>query len=321
MVTFIGVLVVALLAVVYAVYSRDMEYAYRRSSAGSRMAHTPCGPIEYAVAGEGPPLLVVHGAGGGFDQGLELAQGLVAAGYQVVAMSRFGYLRTPLPADASAAAQADAHACLLDALGIARVALIGASAGAPSALQFALRHPERVYALVLLVPAAYAPNRERTRPLLTPARKAVLQSILRSDFLYWAARRLAPSAMMRAVLATPPEVVARAGAGERARVREFLEHVAPLSARRAGLLNDAAVVAGLKHEDLARIAAPTLAISADDDLYGMLAGARYTTEHIPHARLIRYPSGGHLLAGHRAQAEAEIAAFVRGALPVDNSDK
>jgi pimeloyl-ACP methyl ester carboxylesterase len=52
-------------------------------------------------------------------------------------MSRFGYLRTPLPADASAAAQADAHACLLDALGIRRAAIVGASAGAPSAMQFA----------------------------------------------------------------------------------------------------------------------------------------------------------------------------------------
>ena len=34
------------------------------------------------------------------------------------APSRFGYLRTPLPSDASPAAQADAHSCLLDALGL-----------------------------------------------------------------------------------------------------------------------------------------------------------------------------------------------------------
>jgi hypothetical protein len=59
------------------------------------------------------PVLVVHGAGGGFDQGLHFGAPLAAKGFQVIAMSRFGYLRTPLPAEASAAAQADGHVCLL----------------------------------------------------------------------------------------------------------------------------------------------------------------------------------------------------------------
>jgi pimeloyl-ACP methyl ester carboxylesterase len=98
--------------------------------------------------------LSVHGAGGGFDQGLELADPLARAGFRVIAVSRFGYLRTPLPPDASAAA----HACLLDALNIRRVAVLGTSAGGPSSMQFALRHPDRTAALVLLVPAAYAPR-------------------------------------------------------------------------------------------------------------------------------------------------------------------
>ena len=99
----------------------------------------------------GAPLLVVHGAGGGFDQGLEFAGSLPRRGFRVIAMSRFGYLRTPLPDDASPIAQADAHACLLDALGIERTAIMGGSAGAPSAMQFAIRHPDRCNALVLLV--------------------------------------------------------------------------------------------------------------------------------------------------------------------------
>src|SRR4029453_8332240 len=136
-------------------YRRDIQRARERISAGSRIAETPCGPIEYAQAGDGPPVLVVHGAGGGFDQAMFLAVPLFESGLRVIAVSRFGYLRTPLPADPSATAQADAHACLLDALGIPRVAVLGASAGAPSSMQFALRHPERTAALVLLVPAAY----------------------------------------------------------------------------------------------------------------------------------------------------------------------
>lgn len=101
-------------------------------------------------------------------QGLEIAEPLARAGLRVIAVSRFGYLRTPLPADASAAAQADAHACVLDALGIRRAAVLGVSAGGPSALQFALRHPERTAALVLLVPAVYAPRPNDAPPVHTP---------------------------------------------------------------------------------------------------------------------------------------------------------
>src|SRR5688572_13998823 len=122
-------------------YQQDLQAARERIATSSSVARTACGAIEYAEAGSGPAVLVVHGAGGGFDQGLDFAGDLAASGFRVIAVSRFGYLRTPLPADASAAAQADAHACLLDALGIPRAAVIGASAGAPSSLQFALRYP------------------------------------------------------------------------------------------------------------------------------------------------------------------------------------
>ncbi len=150
----VSLLVVALIGLVYWNYRGDIHQARERVSTGSQIVQTPCGPIEYAIAGDGPAVLVVHGAGGGFDQGLEFARTLAGSGFRVIAMSRFGYLRTPLPADASAAAQADAHACLLDALNLPAAAIVGASAGAPSSMQFALRHPQRCTALVLLVPAA-----------------------------------------------------------------------------------------------------------------------------------------------------------------------
>ena len=93
-----------------------------------------------------------HGSGRGFDQGMAFAAPLAKQGIRVIAMSRLGYLRTPLPADSTAEAQADADVCLLDALKIRTAAVMGGSAGALSALQMAIRHPERVSALVLLVP-------------------------------------------------------------------------------------------------------------------------------------------------------------------------
>jgi pimeloyl-ACP methyl ester carboxylesterase len=101
---------------------------------------------------------------------LDFGRSLADRGFRIIAMSRFGYLRTPMPLDASPAARADAHACVLDALDIPRAAIAAGSAGAPSAMQFALRHPERCSALVL-VPAAYTP---RTPILLTDSRAAAI---------------------------------------------------------------------------------------------------------------------------------------------------
>lgn len=302
--------VLLLAAIVYSGYQRDLEEAWARVAAGSRIAETPCGPIEYAEAGEGPSVLIVHGAGGGFDQGLEFGRPLAAEGFRVIAVSRFGYLRTPLPADASPAAQADAHACLLDALGIERAAIVGASAGAPSSTQFALRHPQRTTSLVLLVPAGYAPRSGGADSMETPAGTQLLfDTALRSDFLFWVAIRSLRPTVIRAILATPPEVVANASPEEQARVRQVLEHILPVSARRAGLLNDARILSRIERYELERIAAPTLIISLEDDLFGTFEVARYTAEQIRGARFIPYASGGHVWVGHHKDVIAAIADF------------
>jgi len=293
-------------------YQRDIQQARHRVSSGSQIAETACGPIEYAVTGDGPLVLVVHGAGGGFDQGLDFGASLVERGFRVIAMSRFGYLRTPLPADASPAAQADAHACLLDALGIKRVAVAGASAGAPSSMQFALRHSRRITALVLLVPAIYVPRPGGAPPVTTPRGTEFLIDMgLRSDFLFWAASRLARRAVIRAILATPPAAVENASPEEQARVQQVLDHILPITQRRLGLLNEAAVIPSLQRYELERINVPTLTISFADDLYGTYDGARYTAEQIRGARFVGYPSGGHLWVGHQQDVSDEIVRFLK----------
>ena len=297
-----SVLVLELFGLTCTSYQGDIREARERVSAGSQIAQTPCGPIEYAVTGDGPPVLVVHGSGGGYDQGLDFGEPLARSGFRVIAMSRFGYLRTPLPADASAAAQADAHACLLDALKIRRAAVIGASAGAPSSMQFALRHPDRCSALVLLVPAAYVPRAGGAPPMKTSAwTEFLFDTALRSDFLFWAAPRISRSTVIRAILATPTAVVENASAAEQARVTKMINHILPVTPRRQGLLNDAAVTSSLPRYELERIAAPTLAISLADDLFGTFDGARY----------IGYPSGGHLWVRRQEELVSVIAAFLK----------
>ncbi|HSC15427.1 MAG TPA: alpha/beta hydrolase [Gammaproteobacteria bacterium] len=304
-------LTAACAALAYGLYRRDLNAARARLAGASEIAATRCGPTEYADVGTGAPLLVVHGAGGGFDQGLTIGAPLVARGHRVIAVSRFGYLRTPLPPDASAAAQADAHACLLDALGVERAAVVGASAGAPSALQLAVRHPERVSALVLMVPAAYAPRPGGEAAVRTPpGTLRLFATALRFDFVFWAIRRAAPTLMIRGVLGTPPELVERADAAERARVGAMLDEILPVSDRRLGLVNDAIVTTTIARYALEHVSAPTLTISAADDLYGTYEAARYTAEQIRGARFVGYADGGHVLVGRDAEVTSEIAEFL-----------
>ncbi|TXC67011.1 alpha/beta hydrolase [Piscinibacter aquaticus] len=148
---------------------------------------------------------MVHGSGGGHDHGMDWARPLTQQGIRVIAMSRFGYLRTPRPADASPEAQADAHLCLLDALGIDRAAVVGVSAGAASALQMALRHPDRVDALVLVVPIVWKPGSVAdSAPQVSDEKDAWLLRLLGSDLLYWGGLQVARDQVFRHVLATPP---------------------------------------------------------------------------------------------------------------------
>ncbi|MGX8012350.1 hypothetical protein ACVDG8_026990 [Mesorhizobium sp. ORM8.1] len=114
-----GFLLVMLIAiatatgVTFLLYRNELGRLRDAVSRGSLVANLDIGPIEYADSGAGIPLLSIHGAGGGFDQGLALAADLVGGGFRIIAPSRFGYLRTPVPQDPSAAAQGDAHAALL----------------------------------------------------------------------------------------------------------------------------------------------------------------------------------------------------------------
>jgi pimeloyl-ACP methyl ester carboxylesterase len=300
-------------------YRRDLRVAEARASSGSKLISTSCGMIEYADVGTGAPVLVIHGAGGGFDQGVEVARPLIGRGFRVIAPSRFGYLRTPLPADASPMAQADAHACLLDALRLDKVSVIGVSAGAPSAMQLCLRHSDRCTALVLGVPLVYSPQPAGASPERRSAvRKFLLNTTLSSDFSFWIMSKLAHSAMTEAVLGTPQKDVENASADERARVAAFLSQIEPVSRRKKGLLNEARIAQSLPRYDLERVNVPTLVFSVEDDLYKTYPGARYTAEHIHGARFLSYPTGGHLNVGHQEEIWSEAQKFL---VEVDRSQE
>jgi len=308
----LGLAALVLAALIAMAYRSDINVARARVSSGSKLVNTPCGLIEYADQGTGPVIFAIHGAGGGFDQSLELAKDFLPAGYRVVAPSRFGYLRTPLPPDASPMAQADAHACLLDALKLDRVVVVGGSMGAPSAMQLCLRHPDRCSALILLFPIAFAP-RPTDEPPPHPSRSAqfLMDTILKSDFAFWAASKSARDTVMKTILATPPADFEKAAPDEQHRALTIMRNIEPISQREKGLRNDATVAPSIPRYELEQISAPTLVISAKDDLFGTYNGGRYTAEHIPGARFVGYPTGGHVLVGHGDDVRRELTEFLR----------
>ena len=306
-----AVVLVGLIAFVTASYRHEIAAAEARVSSGSQIVDTPCGSIEYAIAGKGMPLLVVHGAGGGFDQGLKFGRPLADLGFMVIAMSRFGYLRSSFPADASPAAQADAHACLLDALGLPKAAILGGSAGAPSTIQFCLRHAHRCSAMVLLVPAFFPPRRTGEPQVQPPAPPSFMaEAILGSDFFFWLNLKLARDTMLERLFATPIGDFRNAPPGEQERILRVMRDALPLGPRRRGLWNDLTILASAPRYELERLDVATLVISVENDLFGIHESSRHLAGRIPRARLVSFPTGGHLWVGRQNEVVSELTAFL-----------
>lgn len=300
-------ILLTLVGATYVAYRDDIAAERNRARAGGTMIETRYGPVEYASLGQGNPILVIHGTGGGWDQGIYAARSIVPYGFRILAPSRFGYLKTPLPPDPSPAHEADVLAAFLDALNVRKAVVMSFSAGTAAALQLALRHPERVSALVLFVPAAggvSAPVAEGPPPF-------VMNVVLRYDFPMWLAMKLSPSTLYR-VAGVPPSLVKSLPEADRATVDEGVRMILPVSMRSKGMINDANGQSGREPiYPLERITAPTMLLSAEDDLYGTLVVARQIKERVAGAQLLEFETGGHFLAGRGGEVWPQVAAFLR----------
>jgi pimeloyl-ACP methyl ester carboxylesterase len=295
-------------AIGYQSYSRDLARIRAALVATASVIETSKGRVEFTSWGEGPAVLVVHGAGGGYDQGRLIAARFGAEGFRWIAVSRFGYLRSSLPADASTAAQADAFAELLDALGLTRVAILAMSGGVPPALQFAARYPERTTALVLLSSAPWTPLTAASQDLPMPA--WLYRELFGSDLPYWLITEVYPAAV-GPIFDVDSNRRARLTGDERAFVAALVRAFLPVTGRVAGLANEAAAIDSATVYEPARIRAPALVVHARDDGINPFPIGEYTARALTDARFMALDDGGHLLLGHHDEVRARAVALLR----------
>jgi 2-hydroxy-6-oxonona-2,4-dienedioate hydrolase len=291
-------------------YDRQKRESVARLQSDSQIAQTKAGQVEYAIVGEGPAVLSVHGMLGGYDQGLVISKPLANAGFKVIAVSRFGYLQTPPASTMTPEVQADQFAALLDKLNIADVVVLGASGGGPSSLQFALRYPDRCRALVMMCAVSHSLSTDRRGN--TPTLR-LLTGAVRSDFLMWLAitgiikgqpllNSLNPEAQQN-----PPDDPKR-----RELFKEMLYSLFPVSLRQFGLDNDLVQIQTLADLPLEQITAPTLVLHGTADGLVPFTQAEHTVSRIPGARLVTAEGGDHdFFVSHYDQVWPEIIAFLK----------
>ncbi len=276
--------------------------ALARLRSGSRIIQTPAGTVEFARRGQGPVVMVVHGGGGGYDQALVIARKLGGA-YQFIAPSRFGYLRSPLQADNSPAAQADLFAALLDYLKLDKIAILGESAGGPAAIEFALRHPDRCWALMLFS-AINQPLPTQFNNLVEGVRWLADYS---PDFAAWLAIKIAgpyvATWLMRGFKITSDSDLDFTNA--------ILRSSFPVSERLKGTLNDFDHFKTPSPAPLEEIQVPTLVVHGLADALVPFEQGQSAAARIPHAEFLPLPEGSHMwMATHGTDTFPRVHEFL-----------
>ena len=247
--------------------------------------------VHYKMAGAGgPTLLLLHGFAASVFSWRE-AMALMSKSTTVVASDRtgFGLTQRPMPGEwqgpspYSQESHVEQAQALLDELGVERAVLVGHSAGGTVAMRAALRHPERVQALVLISPHVYQRHWQSKwiRLLLSSSQ----------------ARRLGPL-LARLFLARGEALIERAWHKPPTLTEEVVTgYLKPFQVDNWDRALWEVVVA---HESpdlpvrLAEITMPVLVITGDDDRVVPTEQSVRLAEELPDARLVVIPHCGHV---------------------------
>ena len=271
-----GLTGLAAMGVVYGRYRHEKKQALQTLRAGSQLLNG----VEFAMRGEGKPILILHGGFGAYEQGLATAELLGLNGH-IIALSRPGYRQSSLVNGRTLSEQAQIACQLLDQLGIDSATVLAISGGGLAALQLALNHPNRCAGLILL---------SAQGPALTAMRPAaywlwLMRLFMASDFPVWVAFKMGMWALIRL----------NGNQRQEGDFAKFWAGFCPGSDWRAGLLNDLDQLLGLTEMPLENIRVPTLLIHGDQDTIVSYNVAVDVHSRIPHAHIVTIPGGTHLI--------------------------
>jgi len=261
--------------------------------ADSLVLETIAGPVEYRQWGSsGKIFLFFHGTPGGFDQ----FKPFIYPGrpeLRTLAVSRPGYLRTPIETGETLEDQAKAYAAMLDALDIEEVVVMGVSGGGPAAISFASEYPERTLGLVLGQAVS-----QPIGPGCVDDNVIFLDRVLQNDFFSWLMLKLTernPRILVNSLI--QDESNRSRILNDSTQVDRFIrltESIQLPTLRQAGVTNDAC---NNVEFDLAvfDIEVPTLLIHGTQDTNVPYAFAEEFVESVPHANLVTIEGGDHYI--------------------------
>ncbi|KMY68226.1 alpha/beta hydrolase [Desulfocarbo indianensis] len=266
-----------------------------------KVVQTSLGQVEYDLTeGQGPVVLSCHGGIGGVDQARVLADWVDTGSYRVLSLSRPGYLGTPLSSGRGVEEQADLMAALLDALHIDQAAVVSASAGGPPAYMLAIRHPQRVWALVAIdAVSGYYDMPETAGPIAqaiftTQWGQKLLKMIgeARPDIflkqIFQAEAYLTKKQMKEHLDFAMNSPMAKDF------VKAFMNTMNPYQPRKAGTENDMEQYRRLHHLPVENITCPSLIIHGTHDADVKFYDGVYAHENIKNSQRFWIEEGSHL---------------------------
>jgi 3-oxoadipate enol-lactonase len=239
--------------------------------------------IYWDEQGQGPPVLLIMGLGWASHM-WHRTRPILAGHFRTIAFDNRGSGRSDVPPGPySIPTMASDAAAVLDAVGVPRAHLLGASMGGMIAQEFALQYPDRVLSLIL---ACTAPGGVHS----VPAEPEAVQLLFR--------REGSPAEMAEAAVPFIYDAAA-----PRDRIAEDLLVLSQWYPNLEGFSAQLqAILAWEAYSRLSQIAVPTLVIHGENDRLVPCANADLIAGQIPGAQLVKLPSAGHIFMTDQPQS-------------------
>lgn len=272
----------------------------------SRTVSTTTGTVAVRSAGEGPAVLLVHGIPGSSGVWAPVSDGLVQAGFRVLAPDLLGFADSDRPTaldDLWIGSQATALAEVLDAVEAAPAIVVGHDYGAPISVTLAARHPRAVSGLVLAAGNLFT-DTPIPMPLNTVTWPLIGDLVGRLAFSTPALRMMLRAGTGRPHVHLDPAVYLGDAAQRRAIKTIF-----------AGALRELPDRYGQVEAALADLRTSTVVLWGDRDPFFGTRQAHRTVDAIPEAVLQVEAGAGHFLPAERPAAFIDAVKQLDRAVP------